>query len=133
VLEQERIDRGRDPGRGRHRARAQRAWREGTYERTYPTGEEFANADRLLLHRPNLGQTGIERFRNAALNGQTGTNLQSGARPAAGQAPQGEKVSRRSTRPRSASRSRRSANTKARWSRSTRAPGRSGDGLHAEL
>ena len=53
-----------DPGRRRHGARAQRcASREGIYERSYPTGEAVRARGRLLL-TPNLGSTGLERFRN---------------------------------------------------------------------
>lgn len=47
---------------------------EGVYERSYPTGEEFAHAIGYSYIEP--GRTGLERFRNADLDGQTGTNLQ---------------------------------------------------------
>jgi peptidoglycan glycosyltransferase len=63
---------------------------EGTYERTYPRGEEFANA--IGYSYTDLGQTGLERFRNTALNGQTGTNLQTILDQLQGKRPQGDEV-----------------------------------------
>jgi peptidoglycan glycosyltransferase len=79
LLEQQRIDRGRifaadgtllalsrrSPGSSRS---------ESVYERFYPTGEEFAHA--IGYYYIDRGRTGVERFRNAALNGQTASNLQ---------------------------------------------------------
>jgi peptidoglycan glycosyltransferase len=79
LIEQQRIDRGSilaadgtvlarsvlSPG-------ASRA--EGVYERTYPTAEELAQA--IGYSYVEFGRTGLERFRNADLEGQTGTNLQ---------------------------------------------------------
>ncbi|MFI4985744.1 MAG: peptidoglycan D,D-transpeptidase FtsI family protein [Solirubrobacterales bacterium] len=64
---------------------------EGVYERSYPTGEEFAHAIGYSYIEP--GRTGLERFRNAALNGQTGTNLQTLLDQLQGKKPRGEEVS----------------------------------------
>jgi peptidoglycan glycosyltransferase len=80
LLEQQRIDRGRIlAANGTVIARSVRSpassGSESVYERTYPTGEEFANA--IGYYYIDLGRTGLERFRNGSLNGQTGTNLQS--------------------------------------------------------
>ena len=92
VLEQQRIDRGRILAEdGTVLARSVRG-AEGTYSRTYPAGEEFAHAVGYSYVYPDLGQTGIERFRNAALTGQTGRNLQSVLDQLQGKKPQGEDV-----------------------------------------
>jgi peptidoglycan glycosyltransferase len=79
LLEQQRIDRGRIlAGNGSVLARSVRSsassGSESVYERTYPTGEEFAHA--VGYYFIDRGRTGLERFRNAALNGQSGTNVQ---------------------------------------------------------
>jgi peptidoglycan glycosyltransferase len=79
LLEQQRIDRGRifaDDGTvlARSVRSGESSGSESIYERAYPTGEEFAHA--IGYYYTDLGRTGLERFRNAALNGQTGTNLQ---------------------------------------------------------
>jgi peptidoglycan glycosyltransferase len=63
---------------------------EGTYERTYPTGKEFANT--VGYYYINRGSTGIERFRNSALNGQSASNLQAILNQLQGKEPVGEKV-----------------------------------------
>jgi len=47
---------------------------EAFYEREYPTREEFAHA--VGYWNIDFGSTGLEQYRNAALSGQTGTNLQ---------------------------------------------------------
>ncbi|HEX4563534.1 MAG TPA: penicillin-binding transpeptidase domain-containing protein [Solirubrobacteraceae bacterium] len=47
---------------------------EAFYERVYPTREEFAHA--VGYWNIDFGNTGLEQYRNAALTGQTGTNLQ---------------------------------------------------------
>jgi peptidoglycan glycosyltransferase len=92
VLEQQRVDRGRIlADNGTVLARSVRG-AEGTYTRTYPSGEEFAHAVGYSYVYPDLGQTGIERFRNAALSGQTGRNLQSILDQLQGRKPQGEDV-----------------------------------------
>ncbi len=80
LLEQQRIDRGSifasngtvlaHSVRGRE-SRAS----EAVYVRSYPTGNEFANA--VGYYSFDLGRTGLERYRNATLNGQTSSNLQS--------------------------------------------------------
>ncbi|HEX8714784.1 MAG TPA: penicillin-binding protein 2 [Solirubrobacteraceae bacterium] len=80
LLEQQRIDRGRIlAANGAVLARsvrsAQSRGSEAVYERRYPSGEEFAHA--IGYYYIDLGRTGLERFRNSTLNGQTGTNLQS--------------------------------------------------------
>jgi penicillin-binding protein A len=76
LLKQERIDRGRilaaDGTLLAHSVRGP----EGIYERTYPAREQFAHAVGYSYINPDLGQTGIERFRDLALNGETPENLQ---------------------------------------------------------
>ncbi len=90
LLEQERIARGPIlAADGTVIARSVRG-SEGTYERTYPRGGEFANA--IGYSYTDLGQTGLERFRNSALNGQTGTNLQTILNQLQGKRPQGDEV-----------------------------------------
>jgi len=90
LLEQERIARGPIVADdGTVLARSVRG-SEGTYERTYPRGEEFANA--IGYSYTDLGQTGLERFRNTTLNGQTGTNLQTILNQLQGKRPQGDEV-----------------------------------------
>ncbi|HEY7932889.1 MAG TPA: penicillin-binding protein 2 [Solirubrobacteraceae bacterium] len=49
--------------------------REGTFRRTYPLGKEFANA--IGYAYTDLGQAGLERYRNDALTGQGTSNFQS--------------------------------------------------------
>jgi penicillin-binding protein A len=63
---------------------------EGTYERSYPTGEEFAHA--IGYSYINFGSTGLERFRNAELDGRAGTNLQSILDQLQGRKRQGDKI-----------------------------------------
>jgi peptidoglycan glycosyltransferase len=90
LLEQERIARGRIlAADGTVLARSVRG-AEGTYERKYPQGEAFAHA--IGYSYTDLGQSGLERFRNAALNGQTGTNLQTILDQLQGKRPQGDEV-----------------------------------------
>jgi peptidoglycan glycosyltransferase len=79
LLEQQRIDRG--PIRAADGTVLARSVRsrgssrsESIFERVYPTGEEFAHA--IGYYFTNLGRTALESYRNAALNGQSGTNLQ---------------------------------------------------------
>jgi peptidoglycan glycosyltransferase len=79
LLEQERIDRGRIlAADGTVLARSVRSSAssrsESVFERRYPAGEEFAHA--IGYYFTDLGRTGLERFRNKTLNGQSGTNLQ---------------------------------------------------------
>jgi peptidoglycan glycosyltransferase len=79
LLEQQRIDRGKIlAADGTVLARSVRSAAssrsESVFERTYPTGDEFAHA--IGYYFTDLGRTGLERYRNATLNGQAGTNLQ---------------------------------------------------------
>jgi penicillin-binding protein A len=75
LLQQERIRRGRVLAADRTvLARSERG-REGTYRRTYPTGRLFAQT--VGYSYTDLGQSGIERYRNPALDGErSATNLQ---------------------------------------------------------
>jgi len=66
---------------------------EGVYQRTYPTGELFAQPIGYDYIAPeDLGATGVERFRNKDLSGQNGTNLQSVLDQLQGKEPRGDKV-----------------------------------------
>jgi penicillin-binding protein A len=90
LLEQLRVDRGPIlAADGSVLARSVRG-AEGTYERTYPTGEEFAHA--IGYSYINHGSSGLERFRDAELNGRTGTNLQTILNQLQGKKPQGDRV-----------------------------------------
>ncbi len=91
VLEQERVQRGAIlAADGTVLARSVRT-REGTYERTYPAGEEFAQA--IGYSYPlSLDRTGLERFRNTALTGQTQSNLQSILNQLQGRSDRGDRV-----------------------------------------
>jgi peptidoglycan glycosyltransferase len=80
LLQQQRIERGPIVAAdGSVLARSVRApgshGAEVTYERTYPTGSEFAHA--VGYSYIDLGRTGLESFRNSALNGQRETGLHS--------------------------------------------------------
>jgi penicillin-binding protein A len=100
LLRQERIDRGRIlAADGSVLARSLRSPASGsggsnsaevTYERTYPAGAEFAHA--IGYSYVDLGQSGLERFHNAALTGQTGTNLQSILNQLQGKQPRGDSI-----------------------------------------
>jgi penicillin-binding protein A len=90
LLEQERIHRGPIVAAdGTVLARDVRG-SEDTYERSYPTGSQFANAVGYSYIDP--GATGLEKFRNSALNGKSATNLQAILDQLQGSEPQGEKV-----------------------------------------
>jgi peptidoglycan glycosyltransferase len=90
LLEQQRIHRGLIVAAdGTVLARSFRT-REGTYERAYPTGEEFAQA--IGYSFTDFGSAGLERFRNSELNGQAGTNLQSILDQLQGRKRRGDKV-----------------------------------------
>jgi peptidoglycan glycosyltransferase len=91
-LEQERIERGPIlAADGTVLARSVRG-PEGVYQRVYPTGELFATPIGYDYLEPDLGNTGVERFRNKQLDGQNGTNLQSVLDQLQGKEPQGERV-----------------------------------------
>ncbi|HST55636.1 MAG TPA: penicillin-binding transpeptidase domain-containing protein [Solirubrobacteraceae bacterium] len=73
VLEQERIHRGEIlASGGTVLARSVRA-ADGTYTRTYPQHAQFAHA--IGYSFTTLGQSGLERFRNEALNGREDADL----------------------------------------------------------
>jgi peptidoglycan glycosyltransferase len=95
LLEQERIDRGTIlAGDGSVLARSVRTSgstrSESVYERRYPTGEEFAHA--IGYYFTDLGRTGLERFRNKTLNGQSDSNLQTILDQLQGKKKQGNEV-----------------------------------------
>jgi penicillin-binding protein A len=74
LLAQERIDRGSIlAANGAVLARSVRG-REGTFSRVYPTGQEFAHA--VGYSFIDLGQAGLERYRNNPLNGRSETGVQ---------------------------------------------------------
>jgi penicillin-binding protein A len=79
LLEQQQIDRGSILAAdgtvlARSALAAHSPGSEAFYARIYPTGEEFAQA--VGYWNIDFGSTGLEQFRNTALSGQTGTNLQ---------------------------------------------------------
>jgi peptidoglycan glycosyltransferase len=91
VLEQQRIDRGPIlAADGTVLARSVPR-SEGVFTRTYPTGGEFAHAIGYY-YNTGLGSTGLEQFRNSALNGRSGTNLQSVLDQLQGKEPRGDKI-----------------------------------------
>lgn len=69
LLQQERIRRGRVLAADRTVLARSVRGREGIYRRTYPTGPLFAQT--VGYSYTNLGQSGIERYRNPALDGET--------------------------------------------------------------
>jgi peptidoglycan glycosyltransferase len=90
LLEQERIARGPIVAAdGTVLARSLRG-AEGTYERSYPTGEEFAHA--IGYSYINFGSTGLERFRSSELDGRAETNLQTILDQLQGRKPRGDKL-----------------------------------------
>ena len=90
LLEQQRIDRGPIVAADGSVLARSLPRSDGTYERIYPPGEEFANA--IGYHYLTLGSSGLELFRNPQLTGQTGTNVQSILDQLQGRKPAGEKV-----------------------------------------
>src|ERR1035438_2111426 len=91
LLEQQRIDRGAIlAADGTVLARSV-SRPEGIYQRTYPTGEEFANAIGYY-YNTGLGSTGLEQFRSSQLNGKAGSNLQSILDQLQGQEPRRDPV-----------------------------------------
>ncbi|HTA32718.1 MAG TPA: penicillin-binding protein 2 [Solirubrobacteraceae bacterium] len=92
LLEQERIERGEiTAANGAVLARSVRG-AEGVYQRIYPTGELFAAPIGFDYLDPDLGSTGLERFRNKELTGQNTNNLQGVLDQLQGKEPRGEKV-----------------------------------------
>jgi peptidoglycan glycosyltransferase len=90
LLEQERIDRGPIVAAdGRVLAHDVRG-AEDTYQRSYPTGSEFANAIGYDYIDP--GTSGLEQFRNSVLDGQSASNLQAILNQLQGKQPEGDKV-----------------------------------------
>ncbi|MGO9489096.1 MAG: peptidoglycan D,D-transpeptidase FtsI family protein [Solirubrobacteraceae bacterium] len=90
LLEQQRIDRGPIVAADGTVLARSRKGAEGIYERIYPTGSLFANT--IGYYFTNRGSTGLERFRSAALNGQTDTGLQAILDQLQGRKPSGQKV-----------------------------------------
>ncbi len=89
-LEQERIARGPIVAAdGEVLARSGRN-SEGVYTRVYPAGEEFAQA--VGFSYTEYGQTGLERFRNAPLSGETTSELQGILNQLQGVRPKGDEV-----------------------------------------
>jgi penicillin-binding protein A len=90
LLQQQRIDRGEIlAADGTVLARSKRGG-EGTFTRTYPTGEEFTHA--IGYSFIDLGQAGLERYRSSDLNGQTATSVQSILNELQGRKPRGDTV-----------------------------------------
>jgi peptidoglycan glycosyltransferase len=91
ALEQQRVERGPIVAAdGTVLARDVRS-PEGSYERRYPTGEEFAHAIGYA-YPLSIGTTGLERYRNKELSGQRTTNLQAILDQLQGKLPRGDKV-----------------------------------------
>jgi len=90
LLEQERIDRGPIVAADGTVLAVSRRGAEGIYERRYPTGSLFANV--IGYDFVDRSITGLESFRNAALNGQTDTGLQGILDQLQGRRPSGQKV-----------------------------------------
>ncbi len=90
LLQQERIDRGPIlAANGAVLAHSVRG-AEGAYSRSYPRGSEFtAPVGYSFIER---GQVGLELYRNAALDGETGTSVQSILDQLQGRKPQGNTV-----------------------------------------
>ena len=91
LLEQERIERGRIVAAdGATLARSERS-SEGTYQRTYPAGGLFSQT--IGYAYTDLGQSGVERYRNAPLSGETSSgNLQAILDQLQGKRRQGDEV-----------------------------------------
>ncbi|MEA2313873.1 MAG: penicillin-binding protein [Solirubrobacteraceae bacterium] len=90
LLEQQRIERGPILAADGTAVALSVRGSEGTYRRTYPSGEEFAHA--IGYSYTDLGSAGLERYRSDALNGQNATNLQSILNQLQGKKPRGDKV-----------------------------------------
>jgi peptidoglycan glycosyltransferase len=90
LLQQQRINRGEIlAADGTVLARSVRD-HEGFYTRVYPVGDEFTHAVGYSYIEP--GQTGLERYRSSALNGETGTSVRSILDELQGRKPQGNTV-----------------------------------------
>jgi penicillin-binding protein A len=90
LLAAERIARGRiTASDGTVLARSVRS-PEGTYARTYPTGELFAHA--VGYYYTDLGAAGLERYRNEDLSGHTETEFQTILDQLQGKQQQGNEV-----------------------------------------
>jgi len=90
LLEQEKIKRGEILAADGSVLARSLPGREGTYSRTYPTGSLFAHP--LGYYFTELGATGLERYRNNVLEGQTQSNLQTILNQLQGVKPVGDKV-----------------------------------------
>jgi peptidoglycan glycosyltransferase len=92
LLEEQRIERGPIlAADGTVLARSVRG-AEGVYRRVYPTGADFAHPIGYSFTDPDLGSTGLERYRNDQLTGKSRTNLQSVLDQLQGKKPRGDKV-----------------------------------------
>ncbi len=90
LLEQERVNRGSIVARdGTVLARSVPRG-EGTFERTYPVGGEFAQA--VGYYYTTLGSAGLELYRSPELSGSSTSNLQTVLNQLQGKKPAGEKV-----------------------------------------
>jgi len=91
LLQQERTRRGSILATGGAVLARSVRGREGIYRRTYPTGSLFAQT--IGYSFTNLGQSGLERYRNPALDGETSaTNLQAILDELQGKRRQGDEV-----------------------------------------
>jgi penicillin-binding protein A len=92
LLEQERVFRGPIVADdGTVLARSVRNG-EGIYHRIYPTGDAFAQTVGYYFTDPDLGATGIERYRHNVLEGSSTASLQSLLDQLQGKKPEGAKV-----------------------------------------
>lgn len=91
LLQQERIQRGAIVAADGTVLARSVSGREGTYRRTYPTGSLFAQT--VGYSYTDLGQSGIERYRNQALDGEESVdNLQAILDQLQGKRRQGDEV-----------------------------------------
>jgi peptidoglycan glycosyltransferase len=90
ILEQQRIDRGPIVAADGTVLARSVPRSEGTFERTYPLGGEFAQA--IGYYFTTLGSTGLEEFRDSPLSGQSAGNLQSILDQLQGKRQRGEKI-----------------------------------------
>jgi penicillin-binding protein A len=90
LLQQQRIDRGSILAANGGVLARSIPEAEGTYSRAYPMGEEFAHA--IGYWNIDLGQTGLERFRSAPLEGQASSGVQSILDQLQGAKPKGDTV-----------------------------------------